>query len=190
MILLARHCAPQIEPGVPPREWRLSETGRQQCASLAESLKRHAPSWIVSSAASKARETADALGRALGIEVAVREGLHEQDRSGVPFARDPGGVRARIRELFAQPAQPVFGRESADAARARFSVALERALRDAPSSPIVVVAHGTVISLLVAGANGLDGFAFWESLEPGDYVVLTTPWLQLSEVVHLAAPSA
>ena len=70
--------------------------------------------------------------------------------------------------------------------RARFRTALEDLLGDS-HQPVLVVAHGTVISLAVAEANALDGFAFWERFGLGDHLVLATPGLALRQHVRLGA---
>jgi hypothetical protein len=61
----------------------------------------------------------------------------------------------------------VYGEESASAALARFSAALDRL-----DEGTVVVSHGTVISLYAAARSGRDAFELWSSLELPDLVVV------------------
>ncbi len=129
-LLLAKHAEPEILREVPPPLWKLSPRGRLQAAQLAESVRRHAPARIATSPEPKARETAEIVGAALGVGVAVHEALHEHERAGEPYFDDPSELRARVRTLFARPEALVFGSETAAAARARFRVALERIVHD------------------------------------------------------------
>jgi broad specificity phosphatase PhoE len=77
-----------------------------------------------------------------------------------------------MRQFFAEPETVVYGTESADAAHARFERAVRDVLAGHPSGPVIVVAHGTVISLLVARANGIDPFPFWAELDLPSFVVV------------------
>ena len=92
-----------------------------------------------------------------------------------------------MRRLFARPDEVVLGIESGAAARARFRAALEQIVRPDARERVLAIAHGTVISLAVADANGLDGFTFWENLGMGDTLVLGMPQLTLLEHVRLDA---
>jgi broad specificity phosphatase PhoE len=187
VILLAKHCAPEIRRERPALEWTLSARGRDDAVRLAHDVKVHAPVRIVTSTEPKARETGEIVGAELGVPVATRSGLHEHERSREPYFDDLAELHARIQKLFARSDECVFGTESGAAARMRFLAALEDLLGEDSHEPVLVVAHGTVISLAVAEANGLDGFAFWERFGLGDHLVLATPGLALREHVRLGA---
>jgi broad specificity phosphatase PhoE len=85
---------------------------------------------------------------------------------------------ARVRSLFARPADVVFGVESADRARLRFTQAVMRLLLRARED-VIVVSHGTVMTLFVAEAAGVEPFAFWKGLEMPCAVTLSLPELRL-----------
>lgn len=187
-LLLAKHAAPEIRREVPPPQWRLSARGRAQAALLAETLRGREVQRIVTSSEPKARESGEIIAAALAVPVHERPGLHEHERVGVPYFDALSELHAHVRALFAHPDDRVFGSETGAAARARFSAALQAILREDSRQPALVVAHGTVISLAVAAANGLDGFAFWEGLGLGDLLVLDARDLTLREHVRLAAP--
>jgi broad specificity phosphatase PhoE len=75
--------------------------------------------------------------------------------------------------IFATRAQPVLGRESAEAALARFSAAIERVIAPIPHGhTLVVIAHGTVIALFVARRTGRDAFELWKRLECAEWFEL------------------
>src|SRR5690242_11629427 len=84
-LLLIRHSAPEVAPGVPARAWRLSAEGRRRCGPLAERMAAYAPRAIVSSAEPKAEETARLVGALLGVPVETMAGLHEHERDDVGY---------------------------------------------------------------------------------------------------------
>jgi broad specificity phosphatase PhoE len=144
----------------------LSAEGRRLCPGLAERIATHDPDVVVSSPEPKARETALLVAGALGLAVRESDDLREQARRSVGWLEREELV-AGIRRLFAEPADVVFGEESAADALARFSRAVEGL---GPGA--VVVSHGTVISLYVAARTGRDAFEIWSGLELPDLLVV------------------
>jgi broad specificity phosphatase PhoE len=165
-VLLVRHSLPGLDPSQPAEEWRLSEEGRRRCGPLAVRLRDHSPTGIVSSTELKARETAELIGEELGLAVRESAGLRETERRTVPWL-ETEELQRGIRALFARPDEVVFGEESASAALARFSAAV-----DGLDEGTVVVTHGTVISLYVAARTGRDAFELWSRLGLPDLVVV------------------
>jgi broad specificity phosphatase PhoE len=167
-LLLVRHSAPELDPSAPSEEWRLSEEGRRRCEPLAERLARYEPRLLLASSEAKARETAELVAPALGLEVQLSDGLRETARRTVGWLA-PDDLDRGIRELFERPDEVVFGEESAAAALARF----EAAVAGLPE-PAVVVTHGTVLSLYAAPRIGRETYELWGSLELPDVVEI--PW--------------
>ena len=131
-------------------------------------------------------ETAQLVATALGLTAATAPGLHEHDRSdAVGFSQEE--FQAAIAALFAYPDQAVFGRESARQAQQRFAQAISSVLAKHPNQTVVVVAHGTVISLYVSHVSGCEPFALWRRLGLPSFVVMALPELALSEVVESIA---
>jgi broad specificity phosphatase PhoE len=182
-LILVKHAMPDIDPAVPSREWRLSDDGRASCERLAEHLAPSSPVLVVSSAEPKAIQTGQLAALHLGIPFTIAEGLHENDRTGFPFLKSPR-FEQRFAEYFANPDEVVIGQETAEAAFVRFSTAVARVERNAPAGTLVIVAHGTVISLLVGQLAGLDPFALWQQLGLPSYVVFDRESLKLVEVVE------
>jgi len=165
-VLLVRHSLPEVDRSIPAADWRLSAEGRARCDALAARVATYEPELVVASTEPKALETAELLARSLGLEVRESADLREQERRTVGWLeRDE--LEAAIRQLFAEPERVTFGEESAAAALARFSRAVE-GLGDRA----VVVSHGTVISLYVGAQTGQDAFELWKSLELPDLVVV------------------
>jgi broad specificity phosphatase PhoE len=170
-LILIRHGRPQIDPFMPAREWALSEEGRRLCRPLADKLALYEPDVIVSSTEPKAVETARIVAEHLSRPFEVVEGLHEHDRSNVPFYA-PQVFEQRVASFFQQSTELVFGRETAAQARERFSHAMKGVLEKYADGNVAVVAHGTVITLFVAAHVEIEPFAFWKGLGIPSLVVM------------------
>jgi broad specificity phosphatase PhoE len=165
-VLLVRHSLPELDRARPAEEWRLSEEGRRRCGPLAARLREHGPTAILSSTEPKARETAELIGEELGLAVRESAALRETARRTVPWL-EAEELRRSIQTLFERPDEVVYGEESASAALARFSAAV-----DGLDERTVVVSHGTVISLYAAARTGRDAYELWSGLELPDLVVV------------------
>ena len=181
-LVLVKHSAPVLEPDVASKRWRLSEGGRRRCVLLAERLEPYDPDFVVSSEEPKAAETARLVAERLGVGSSIRPGLHEHDRTGAPFLGDDEFYRA-AEGFFGRPDALVWGSETADQAAERFEVAVRRVREEREEKALAIVAHGTVISLLVARHNGIDAYAFWRDLGLPSFCVLSTPGFRLQETV-------
>jgi broad specificity phosphatase PhoE len=160
-----RHSLPVIDPAIPAREWRLSEEGQLRCRLLAGRLANFNPQRIVSSLEPKALETAQIVAETLGMPYESAVGLHEHVRSRTGHTSQEA-FEASVKAFFEQPDQLVYGDETADQAHTRFTQAVEAIQDRYPGqTPLVIVTHGTVISLFVARACGVDPFSLWKSLK-------------------------
>ena len=190
-LILVKHSLPKIEPAVLSHRWRLGEEGRRRCATLAERLTPHAPVAVVASTEPKAAETGEIVAGRLGLPFEAIAGLRENDRTGLGYLGD-AEYEARFARFFAEPTALVVGRETAAGAGARFAGAVEGvvaryASREADpwrDGSLVVVAHGTVISLFVARHTGAEPFPLWRRLGLPSFVVLAVPDLALLETVE------
>jgi broad specificity phosphatase PhoE len=182
-LVLIRHAAPEVDPDLSPRLWRLSHEGKGGAGRLAVRLRGLGLRQIVSSPELKAWETARILAAALDLPLDTAAGLHEHDRRGVPFTT-PEAFQAQLAEFFERPQEPVFGRETAKAAGKRFGQALGQVMGRFPGDSIGVVSHGTVISLFVAGQAGMAPYPFWRKLGLPAAVRLSLPELNLLEVIE------
>jgi broad specificity phosphatase PhoE len=179
-LLLVRHSVPEIRREVPAAQWRLSEAGLARAAAFATQVDPGTARVVCSSQEPKAIETARALAAAWELEAEPVRGLQEHERPDAQMlSRDQ--FELRIRDLFARPSEPVFGTETADHARRRFTLAVMRIITRAPDD-VVVVSHGTVMTLFMAEAAGVDPFTFWKQLDMPCAVMLSIPELELKEV--------
>lgn len=189
-LVLVRHSLPEIIPHLPASQWPLSDEGRRRCQGLARELGAYEPVAVIASLEPKASDTGRIVARNLGIPFETSPNLHEHDRRGVAFQGDEGQFRAQVANLFRNPGQRVFGNESADEAHRRFANAIAQVLDNHPAGNLIVASHGTVITLFVARATGLDPIPFWKSLDLPAFVVLSIPDFRLLNVVaRLGAPA-
>ena len=170
-LILVKHSLPEIIENIPAREWTLSEEGRARCKRLAERLANHTPERLVSSLEPKARETSELVAKELGVPSSAMEGLHEHERSVVGYLSKDEFQEA-VRTFFAHPDVLVFGSETAAQTHQRFQSAINSILSRFPGRTIVVVAHGTVISLFVSRLTGISDLFLWKELGLPSFVVL------------------
>lgn len=183
-LILIKHAAPEVVPGVSSEQWHLSERGRASCAALAEALRPHQPDVIVASKEPKASETAELVAHQLRVPFETAPNLHEHDRRGVPHMRS-GEFISHIELMFRRRDERVLGYESADEALRRFRDALRDVLSKHAGETIAVISHGTVIALYVAEhTEDHTSFELWRKLGLPSFVVLSRPELKVETVVE------
>lgn len=182
MLILVKHAMPAREPDVPSRDWHLSDTGRARCIPLAERLAAYRPTVIAASAEPKATETARIVAARIDIPLEVVADLHENDRTGLGWL-GAAELEARVARFFAEPDRRIMGNETADAAHARFAAAVTDICARHPDGNVVVVAHGTVITLFIARRNGLAPFPLWKRLGLPSFVMLSRPDYAVQTIV-------
>ncbi|MFB8007359.1 bifunctional RNase H/acid phosphatase [Nocardia sp. NPDC056000] len=161
-LLLLRHGQTELSVerrysgrGNPP----LTELGRQQAANAARMLAGKGNiAAIVCSPLGRARETAEAAGKALGLPVRVLDGLIETDFGaweGLTFAE----ARDHDPELHARwlgdPAVAPPGGESFDQVRERVESVRRDLVALYPGANVLVVSHVTPIKMLLQLALGV-----------------------------------
>ncbi len=170
-LILVKHSQPEIIEFLPAREWQLSEEGRKHAEELAEQLGQFQPELVISSDEPKAKQTAKIVAGKYQLEVCVVDGLHEHDRSNAPYVSQQS-FRDSIREFFQKPDELVFGKETANQAYTRFYQAVHSILSEHRNQTVIVVTHGTVISLFVSRLTGNDGFELWEMLGLPSFIAI------------------
>ncbi len=184
-LILVRHSLPEIQKDHPAREWKLSSNGRLRARLLSERISAYPVDVVFSSVEPKAVETAQIIAAAWDAELHVVEGLQEHDRSNIPYLTRPT-FESAVQEFFNQPDTLVFGRETANQAYERFSGAISALLADYKDRDLVIVAHGTVISLFVSRLTGTSAFVFWEKLGMPSFVVIDIDTARLITVENLS----
>ena len=171
MILLARHG--ETDDNIPPLRFQgvtdtpLNARGREQAYALAERVASEHPETqaLLCSQLSRARETAEIVGAAIGLEPETDARFGEGDRGeweGHLFpeieARDPERFAAfrRAGAGFRFP-----GGESMQEHQDRVLAGLEAVRRDG-RSPAIVVCHRGSIRVALCHARGVGLDHFWE----------------------------
>lgn len=170
-LILVKHSLPEIQEDLPAREWHLSDEGKLRAARLAERLMSYQPEVVISSTEHKAIETAGIIAANFEMENRVVADLHEHDRSTTPYLSKPDFERS-VQEFFSTPDALVFGSETANEAYNRFAQAIQSVLESHQNQTVVIVAHGTVISLFVSRLTGLADFPLWKELALPSFVVI------------------
>ena len=184
-LILVKHSVPEIEQEQPANTWRLSNEGQRRAQRLAEELLRFEPEVILSSDEPKARETAEILSQRLQLDVQTLPNLHEHDRSNVPFLSHDA-FQTSIRDFFQRPDELVFGRETADQAHTRFYRAAHSILTEHRNKTVIIVTHGTVISLFVSRLTGTSDLELWDRLGLPSFVAMdlaSNPLIVRSKIV-------
>ena len=170
-LILVKHSLPEIVENVPAREWKLSEIGKERAGKLADQLQEYNPEIIISSVEPKAIATAEIIAKKLELPVYVTQGFHEHDRRNTSFLSKDEFQKA-AHEFFNRPEELVFGNETANQAHERFDSAVRSVLKFHQEKTIVLVAHGTVISLFVSRLIGSNSYSLWAELGLPSYLVL------------------
>src|SRR5690606_29088857 len=146
---------PEIDPSRPSHLWPLSTEGKRRCVTLAEELRPHAPTRLVTSTEPKAQETGHIIAECLGLPVTSAPGLEEHKRSQSGFI-DQATFKQMIAHLLTKPDTLVFGDETGHQAQHRYTQTVIHLNQTYPQDTLALVSHGTIITLFVAAFNQVD----------------------------------
>ncbi|CAN5490730.1 histidine phosphatase family protein [soil metagenome] len=139
-----------VDPATPIEQWGLDATGTARATAMLEQPWIPAVERIVSSDETKALQTAQILAGQLALQVEVRSGIGENDRSSTGYL-PPTEFERMADRFFDQPEQSADGWERAIDAQRRIVDGLADLLDGPADSPTpgvtVVVGHGAVGSL-------------------------------------------
>lgn len=170
-LILVKHSVPEIEADQPANTWKLSKEGRLRARRLAEQLKSFDPEVIISSDEPKAKETAEIVASQLQLAMQIVHDLHEHARSHVPYLSHDA-FQISMRDFFQKPDELVFGEETASQAYTRFYRAVHAVLNEHRNKTIVIVTHGTVISLFVSRLTGSSDLELWNKLGLPSFIAM------------------
>ncbi|MEM8591124.1 MAG: histidine phosphatase family protein [Pseudomonadota bacterium] len=139
------HPEVDIDPERPVGLWRLSKEGRTRTEALARMMS--CPDLLVSSAETKAVETAAILAGQTGATLQVRPAMHENDRSSTGFLEAADFEYAR-HAFFGAPEVSFRGWERAVDAQARIVAEVNAVCATHSDKEVVFVGHGAVGTLL------------------------------------------
>lgn len=143
-----------IDPSIPVPDWGLSQMGRARTESVTATGQLSGTRQVISSGERKAIETAEIIAAKLGIDVEVREAMHENDRSATGFLV-PDEFEATANQFFGQPHVSIRGWERAVDAQLRIVDEVEHVLARGTPGDVLFVGHGGVGTLLYCHYAGL-----------------------------------
>lgn len=136
-----------IDPTVSVTDWGLSDIGKARIERLVKQRHFSGISRVISSAETKAIETAEPIAQALDLDVEIRPRMHENDRSATGYlVKDE--FEAVADRFFAEPTQSARGWERAVDAQTRIVAEVDDSLSIPPVGNILYVGHGGVGTLL------------------------------------------
>lgn len=152
--LFITHPEVVVQPLVPIPHWHLAEHGRGRARGFAASGALAGVDLLISSTETKAVETADIIGEALGLPTVRSAQLVENDRSSTGYL--PLEEFERTADaFFAEPDQSIRGWEPAVEAQNRIVGAVQEAVLTHAGKHIAFVAHGAVGTLLLCTLRGV-----------------------------------
>jgi broad specificity phosphatase PhoE len=155
-VFFVTHPDVAIDPKLPVTDWPLTERGRARLRALAASPWVRGVRHIFASGERKARDSAQILADALGIDgYVIVDDLGENDRSATGYLPKPE-FEATADAFFAQPETSVRGWERAVDAQARIVHAVEQiASRASGNGELAIIGHGGTGTLLYCHLAGL-----------------------------------
>lgn len=141
------HPQVKIDPSVPVPNWGLSELGRQRAETFARLPFLSSTASIISSAETKAVETANIISAVLDAPIFIREKTHENDRSATGFLK-PKEFEEVADQFFATPEKSVRGWERAIDVQSRIVSQIKSIVDEHTHGDLLVVGHGAVGTIL------------------------------------------
>jgi probable phosphoglycerate mutase len=127
----------------------LTDLGHQQAVAAANEMRRRAPTKLVTSDLTRARQTAQPMADLLGLEPRLEPGLRERSLGvfdGLSFAEAEAQYPDMWKQLQSRDPNAVpQGGETADTVFTRVANAIERILTDHPGERVAVVTHGLAL---------------------------------------------
>lgn len=163
-LILIRHSAPMVDTHQPAHTWPLNPEGVRRCVSLAETLRPHTPTRIITSTERKAQQTGQIIADMLGLPLNMADGFQEHDRTQVT-GLDTATFKAQVIRLLTHPDQLVFGQETGTQVQQRFTQAIQNTLRQYPTDTLAIVTHGTALTLFLSTHNPINAITFWKTLD-------------------------
>ena len=139
---------------------------------------------VVTSHEPKAVGTGRVLAAELGVPASTAPDLEEHHRAGRRLM-DEAEWQRTLKRFFANPDVLLFGTETGAEARARFERGVRAALAERPGKRLALVSHATVMTLLLAGPNGLDPYELWRTVRMPEAFVVRADDLRIVERVAL-----
>ena len=172
-LIFLRHAETKKDKDAPVSKWSLTGEGKKRAQDLAKTSIFDDVDIIISSSEKKAIETAKPFAERLGKEIIQITELGEigRDKGGLLSKEEYNTMKARIFEDLDYTAH---GWETARHALERFKSAVEKIDKEYECKKVLIVSHGTVMSLYFSELqNDLKNvFSRWKRLGFCDWGVV------------------
>lgn len=165
-IVYVSHPQVTIDPETPVHTWSLSDLGRDRVRSMLNHAWLRVIRRVVSSDEVKAIQTAEMVAAELGLDIEVRNGLGEMDRSSTGFL-PPTEFERLADAFFARPHESACGWERAVDAQRRVVAGLADLLRS--DLDVAVIGHGGVGTLWYCHLADLQISRRWDQKVQGNF---------------------
>lgn len=147
------HPQVHIDPDLPVPAWSLNTIGQYRARQLVRAGWLAKTTQIISSAEKKAIETAEPIAAALGLEIEIRDAMHENDRSSTGYLAAEEFERVAS-SFFSNPMTSIRGWERAIDAQARIVGEVQSVLARKTRGDVLFIGHGGVGTLLLCKILG------------------------------------
>lgn len=175
------HPQVQIDPDVPVPEWGLSDVGIRRAVEFANLTDLKQTKIIISSAESKAVETAEVISSRINVPIEIYVKTHENDRSATGFL-NPEEFETVADQFFKLPMQSVRGWERAVDVQNRIGTETIQILKKHTEGDILMVGHGAVGTLLYCHLSGLEISRTYDQPSGGGHMFAYD--LDVSQIIH------
>lgn len=185
-LLLVKHSNSNHNPHQLSHQWGLTDDGIARCQALATHIAPYHPRRLFASTMLKTQQTAERVSAELNDIPIIKNPLLEEHsrQSNAPYGT-VDAFHENLKQLFAQPDTLIYGDETANQARDRFTQGVNSVLKQADADEnIVIIAHGTVNVLFTAQHNAIDSYDLWLRLKLPSIIVLDLPSFTLDSVIE------
>lgn len=175
------HPQVQIDPSVPVPEWGLSEIGRTRAKRFASLAILESTKVIVSSAETKAIETAKIISSVINVPIEIYEKTHENDRSATGFL-EPKEFESVADSFFEYPDKSIRGWERAVDVQSRIVDEAAKIFETYQEGDILMIGHGAVGTLLYCHFAALEISRQYD--QPGGGGNMFTVQMNTKSIVH------
>ena len=180
-LVLVRHAPTVPQAGVNSAQWSLEAGAAELTEELAAQLAPNYPvDLVVTSHEPKAVGTGRTLAQRLGVRAVTAPDLEEHHRKRTALM-DEAEWQRTLKRFFGSPHVLLFGQETGAEARRRFERGLRSVQAGNHGKRLAVVSHATVLTLLLAGPNGLAPYDLWRTFRMPEAVVVEAESLKIIE---------
>jgi broad specificity phosphatase PhoE len=154
-LIFLRHAETQKDPGLPARDWTLSDAGSREANLITKIPTMLKVQAIFASDEEKARLTAIPLAQELSLPINQDSAFSEVHRGDVFFDKEAFEVEKE--KQFRDLSYHAFGGESGLEALERFQHGIAAVTQQYPNCTILIVSHGTILNIYFSHLlNALD----------------------------------